>query len=299
MASDSVLIGVPSTVQAWRDRLTVHDTRAGAMAVLDTGTGTPVILLHGIPTHSYLWNDVAAVVSRGQRAIAPDLIGFGHSVGSDEADLSPNGQADAIEDVLAALDIEQFTLVGHDYGALVACELLRRHQGRVDALVLTNTSLRKDDWTGTSAFNPLALLKVPLVGEAALKAAHPAMLKQAFALYVSERDRLDAMTMEQYWFPFRNGLDQTLLRLARAPGLTEETVHAWKAALYDYQGPALVVWGANDPSFRPDRAHEIVQLLHHCRFELFINSNHFVPIDRPLALGRLISAFVEGKLEVL
>lgn len=254
-------------------------------------------MLHGIPTQAYLWRDVAAVVSLDRRVVAPDLLGFGFSDKSEGVDLSPGGQADALSDLLAHLGIETFALVGHDYGALVACELLRRDPDRVSHLVLTNTSLRVEDWTSASLLNPMAWLKLPVLGEAALAVAQPFMLKQAFGVYVAERDRLSDDTMALYWHPFEHGFDRTLLRLARESRLDGDTFHGWKAALDRFNRPALVVWGALDPSFRVDRGEEIVNLLPDCRFEVFKHSNHFIQEDRPQALGRLITSFVEGRYD--
>lgn len=284
-------------VDAWRERLTMVDTSAGALAVLDEGSGDPVVMLHGIPTHSYLWRDVAAIVAVSRRIIAPDLLGFGFSDNPEDADLSPMGQADVIDELLDGLGIESYALVGHDYGALVACELLARHPERVTRLVLTNTSLQRAGWTSTSPLNPLSWLKAPFIGEAAMTAAQPFMLKQAFSIYVAERERLTDETMALYWRPFDNGFDRTLLRLSRDNRLDDDAFHRWRAALYDYKRPGLVVWGALDPTFRQNQAHEIVNLMPDCRFEVFKHSNHFIQEDRPRALGRLVTAFVEGHYE--
>lgn len=283
-----------SVIDAWRARLTRVDTTTGALAVFDEGSGEPVVMLHGIPTHAYLWRDVARVVSVSQRVVAPDLLGFGFSDKPLDADLSPAGQADVVLEALERLGIESFALVGHDYGALVACELLAREPERVTRLVLTNTSLRRAAWTSGSLMNPLTWLKAPFVGEAAMAAAQPFMLKRALALYVSERERLTDDTMSLYWEPFRDGFDRTLLRLSRENRLDDELFHHWKSALYDFKRSALVVWGARDPTFRLNDAQEIVNLLPDCAFEVFQHSNHFIQEDRPLVLGRLVTAFVEG-----
>ncbi|CAN5566471.1 alpha/beta hydrolase [soil metagenome] len=281
-------------VDAWRERLTMVETSAGALAVLDEGSGEPVVMLHGIPTHSYLWRDVARIVTVSRRAIAPDLLGFGFSDKPEDADLSPMGQADAIDELLDGLGIESYALVGHDYGALVACELLARNPQRVSHLVVTNTSLQRTAWTSTSPLNPLSWLKAPFIGEAAMTVAQPFMLKQAFSVYVAERERLSDETMALYWSPFDSGFDRTLLRLPRNNRLDEDAFHRWKVALYEYKQPGFVVWGALDPTFRLNQAHEIVNLMPDCRFEVFKHSNHFIQEDRPQALGRLVAAFVEG-----
>src|ERR1700709_117143 len=49
------------------------------MAYHARGEGTPVLLLHGNPTSSYLWRDVIPELEGYGRLIAPDLIGMGDS----------------------------------------------------------------------------------------------------------------------------------------------------------------------------------------------------------------------------
>ena len=49
------------------------------LAYRRTGTGSPVLLLHGIPTSSRLWDAAGADLARELDVIAPDLVGFGES----------------------------------------------------------------------------------------------------------------------------------------------------------------------------------------------------------------------------
>ena len=50
-----------------------------AMAYVETGTGDPIVLLHGNPTSSYLWRNIIPHLASLGRCIAPDLIGMGDS----------------------------------------------------------------------------------------------------------------------------------------------------------------------------------------------------------------------------
>ena len=68
---------VPDAVARWQSQLSPVAIDGLRTFVLDTGMGDPVVFLHGIPTSSYLWRDVAQVVSHRWRVIAPDLLGFG------------------------------------------------------------------------------------------------------------------------------------------------------------------------------------------------------------------------------
>ena len=59
-----------------RQRVTVLDTE---MSYVDTGTGDPIVFLHGNPTSSYLWRNIIPYLSDQARCLAPDLVGMGQS----------------------------------------------------------------------------------------------------------------------------------------------------------------------------------------------------------------------------
>ncbi len=67
---------IPATDPHRRRVVPVLDS---AIAYVDTGTGDPVVFLHGNPTSSYLWRNVIPHVERVARCLAPDLIGMGES----------------------------------------------------------------------------------------------------------------------------------------------------------------------------------------------------------------------------
>lgn len=282
-------------VSRWRARLKTASTAGFRLTYLDEGLGDTVVFLHGIPTQAFVWRDVVAIVEREYRCVAPDLLGFGFSDRPASADLSPRGQAEMIEGLLSELGVASYAIVAHDYGALVAAELVARNQARVTGVVLSNTSLWREDWTG-SRLSPFALLRIPVVGEVAFAVARPFMLRQAFALYVEEDQRLTDDIMAVYWRPFTDGFSDVLLRLARDRRMTDSDFHDWRAALNAYIGPSLVVWGGKDPTFTTRRGQEISALMARSRFERFEHANHFVQEDRPEAFGRLIVAFLRGEL---
>ncbi|MEI2616927.1 MAG: alpha/beta fold hydrolase [Thermomicrobiales bacterium] len=282
-------------VADWQARLRPVVVDGIRTFVLDEGLGEPIVFLHGIPTSSFLWRDVARVVSRERRAIVPDLIGFGFADRPATVDLSPAGQATAMLRVLDELSIGRTALVGHDYGALVACEMLARAPDRVSDMIVTNTSVWIDDWH-SSPLSPLALINLPIAGRLATAAARPFMLREAFGRYVDDKERLTDDVIAVYWRPFTDGLWSVLRRMSHIDGLTSADFHRWREALYNFERPGLVAWGGNDRAFPSSRAVEIGKLLHDSRTDIFEHANHFIQEDRPEALGRLILAFLRGAL---
>lgn len=282
-----------AAVERWLEELTPVTVNGFRTMVLDHGFGDPVVFLHGIPTQAFLWRDVGRVVGRDYRVIAPDLLGFGFADKPAVADLSPSGQATFIGSVLDELGVAEFTLVAHDYGALVAAEIVARWPDRVQAIVLCNTSFWPQDWNG-APLNPMRLLRIPGVGEAAFRLAHPFMLKRAFAAYVSDTRRLTGDTMRVYWWPFAHGFGNVLLRLSRDNRFTRADLRRWRHALHAFDGLALVVWGERDPTFRASRGRSIASFIPNGRYVGLPDSNHFLQEDAPDELGRLIVEFLNG-----
>lgn len=275
----------------WRSRY--YSTGGARRRFLDAGSGPRALLcLHGIPSHHVIWREVIAALPPTIRAIAPDLTGFGCSEFPPDAGLSPDDQA---RDMLAMLDrlgVARFGVVAHDYGALVACALLDSAPGRVTCLALTNTSLLPGDWSG-SWLSPLQFVRLPGVGELAFRLARPFMLRWAYSIYVLERRKLDGPLMNELWAPFEHGFERTLLRLFRERGAGPDDFRRWRAALSRYDGPALIAWGARDPTFTAQRAVDIAGLLPQAEKAVLPGASHFVQIDRPRALAHLLGRLVE------
>lgn len=262
--------------------------------VMEQGSGSPVLFLHGIPTYSFLWRDVLADVSLAHRAIAPDLPGFGLSEKRRHWDYSVAAQADAIRSLLLQLEIDRVALVCHDFGALVGAELVARAPDVFTHLVILNTSLRPESWSG--GVSPLTLLRAPVVGELAMLFSREWMLKRAMQVYVSRGERLTVEVMRQYWWPFEHGFRQTLINISRGRVASRADFESWRSTLAQLTVPALVIWGASDPSFTLNDAHDIARLIPDARLEIFERANHFVPEDRPRATARLINALLAGTL---
>jgi len=109
------------------------------LAYVETGSGSPIVLIHGNPTSSYLWRDVIPPLVGSGRIIAPDLIGHGDSdklPASEGQDRYSFEVAYAyLEGLLAALGADQqITLVLHDWGSALGFHWSRLHPQQVRGL---------------------------------------------------------------------------------------------------------------------------------------------------------------------
>jgi len=108
-----------------------------SLAVSERGEGEPVLLLHGTALGFELWDEVVAELGDSVRSIALSRRGYGES-GAPEPYRATTvaEQAEDAAAVLAALDAAPAIVCGHELGALVALDLVRRHPARARAAVL-------------------------------------------------------------------------------------------------------------------------------------------------------------------
>ena len=113
----------------------------GTFSIRDRGNkdGFPVVMIHGWPESSYCWEGVTAFLDPNWRVIAPDLRGLGDSERTMDVKAYQKVElAKDIIDVLDAMNIKEFFLVGHDWGGIVAQELAFLVPDRVKKFVIMN-----------------------------------------------------------------------------------------------------------------------------------------------------------------
>ncbi|MGP3775773.1 alpha/beta fold hydrolase [Streptomyces sp. SDT5-1] len=119
-------------------------SRFGQLHYAECGAGEPVLLLHQTPRSWTEYLDVLPLVGAGYRAIAMDTVGYGAST-------KPTGPhtverfADGASDLIEALGLDRFHLVGHHTGGVIAVELAARFGGRVASMMLSGTPFVDDE----------------------------------------------------------------------------------------------------------------------------------------------------------
>ena len=122
-----------------------------------SGTGTPVVLLHGFPQTHLMWRHVAADLVADHTVICPDLRGYGSSDKPAETDATTYAKRTMAADIVVlarALGHERFALAGHDRGALVAFRAGLDHPETITHLACLDVLPTIDMWEvmhGTAA----------------------------------------------------------------------------------------------------------------------------------------------------
>jgi pimeloyl-ACP methyl ester carboxylesterase len=120
------------------------ETNGIRMHVAEAGSGIPVLLCHGFPESWYSWrHQLEALAKEGFRAIAPDMRGYGQTDKPDAIDQYTlfHLTGDMIG-LLDALKIEKASIIGHDWGAPVACHCALFRPDRFPALATLSVPFR-------------------------------------------------------------------------------------------------------------------------------------------------------------
>src|SRR5581483_6343170 len=104
------------------------------------GQGSLMLFLHGFPEFWYAWKEQLAEFGRDHLAVAPDLRGY--NLSDKPAEVEQYKVAHIVEDVRALASAlnggQPFTLVGHDWGGIVAWAFALAHPELLDRLIIVN-----------------------------------------------------------------------------------------------------------------------------------------------------------------
>lgn len=117
--------------------------------------GSPVVLLHGEPTWSYLYRTmIPPLVAAGHRVLAPDLIGFGRSdKPTRPADYTYQRHVDWVTSWLTSLDLHGIAVVVQDWGSLIGLRVAAENPDRFGKLFIANGFLPIADRPTPRAFS--------------------------------------------------------------------------------------------------------------------------------------------------
>jgi len=277
-------MGPREDLGAWNNAITMIDTSVGRMRIeLIEGAETPCLYIHGIPTNSYLWRNVAPLV--GRKSLLVDLIGYGSSDKPD-VDLSLSAQAKYVLEALDKLDVRNFYCVGHDIGGGV-CQILAVTTNRVEGMVLVD-SVGLDYWP----VPPIARLKDPRWDQFITKVDMRAGIKSALLQGVVKKERITDEVVEAYAKPFEDeGGKRAYLRAARALDYRDTAKIVDELARINT--PTLLAWGEQDVYLPLKQGERLAKTIRGAKFVVMHDVGHFSPEDDHELVASLIRGFLE------
>lgn len=255
------------------------------VAYSEAGVGEPVVLLHGIPTWSYLYHDVIPMLASHCRILAPDFLGHGYSDRRDCFDRSLVAQTAMVLRFLDHLGIEQATMVGHDTGGGVALIMGIEHPDRVKRLVLCNV-VAYDSWPIDDMIalgNPQWRDKPPKEVAEFVASGLPDGLHNS--------ERLTAEFREAIVAPYSDEEGKiSLIRNASALNTNHTTALVDRHKNID--APTLVLWGVHDPWQTIRDGERLAAEIPGARLKRLENASHWLQQDAPDAFAEEVLKFI-------
>ena len=264
-------------------------------AELVPGPGLPVVLMHGFPDSTHLYDRLVPYLAGRRPIVRFDFLGWGRSDKPAGYPYTATNQAGDLAAVVGALDERlgagPLVLVAHDASGPPAIDWALAHPGRVQTLVLLNTYYH---WTPALRRPPaIALYSTPVVRAAArdLVRRRPDLDRRLYTWQVGQfiqdpavRNRLVPQLYKQF-LPARPAfwrLNDDLLGavLARRRRIGD---------MRRFGPPVRVVFGARDRYLNPRVARNFAALFPHSELHLIDGAGHYVQVDQPRQVADLIA----------
>jgi pimeloyl-ACP methyl ester carboxylesterase len=281
----------PSTtdhvVEGIRIRLTTH---GGPGDGLDRSPA--VLLLHGFPTSSQLWRNVAPEMCAGTDddlcVLAPDLVQLGGSERTGcRIDLAT--QARLLLGLLDATGIDKVVVVGHGLGGAVAVHLAALDGRRVAGLALLDSPLHADAWPVPSVL-PMLIPGVRDICGRALPVV-PWLAELVLAKLVGRgSDAGGLRPLDRYVEELRRpGAARGLVHFATAvdPVAIEAAWHIVRASA----PPTLIMWGADDRVHSLAYGRRVAGEIPNAAWVPIAGAGHLLPEERPARVAEELVAF--------
>lgn len=273
---------------SFKKLLKEFESSDGKMTYIDEGEGQVILLMHGVPTSSWLYRKIIPqLLSNGYRVIAPDMLGYGGSDKPKGYDVyASEKMAKRTLALMESLEIDTWAQVFHDGGGLWTWEMLALNPEKVSHLFMLNTIVYED------GFKPPLRLEEGLVAGLFSR------------LYTSKAGQILSLNTT-----FKNGVnDKKIVSNAMLKGYKDPFLKDGHGAIYYFftqtskplknylplhkslNIPTTVIWGQNDVMLVWDKIAEKVKN----NFNItdsdihILDAKHFIQEERPAEITKII-----------
>lgn len=242
----------------------------------DVGTGSTLLLLHGIGGDADDWAFCLDALSQSYRVVALDLLGFGRS-DKPYINYSIAGFVEVLQRVLRTLQIDHVSLLGHSLGGWVAASFGLRFPAIVDKLVLVDAA---GLWGNTVAL-PIDL-----------QLSTRQHLRDVFEfLFYDKSLATDDLADLAYQQHLERGDGYTIHNLLQHLPDGREWLDRNIAEL---KTPTLIVWGEQDAMIPVETARHFHRLIANSQLQIIPHCGHLPALEKPAELLRSVLNFLDS-----
>ncbi len=240
-------------------------------------TAPALVLVHGFPLDSRVWDGVSELTSKRWRTIRPDLRGFGQSRDATDTPFSIQSLAEDLHAMLRQLQALPAVVAGLSMGGYVALAFARLFPEDVAGLALVDTRASADDEAGRRKRDESAALVeregvAPLVDQ-----MHPNLLAE-----VTKRDRPEVARR------LREIMLSCPAWAVRQASLAMRDRPDQRDLLPRLEMPAAVIVGEEDKITPPEVAREMASALSAATLTEIAGAGHLAPMEQPAAVAEAL-----------
>jgi len=281
-----------------KPRLVEEHEAAGKRIVVDDhhifvreeGEGEPVLLLHGVPSSSFLFRKMLPeLADHGLRAISFDFPGVGLSDKPKDIDYDWHSLADWVGHVVDALALPPVHLVLHDIAGPIGAEWAIKNPVKVRSITVTNTLLDVAHFTPPF---PMWTFRVPVMRHLAFSTmSTKAMLPLFRYSGVKNPDAVDEDVVASYIYLLKNnGGHHSFLEIMDGFDLSEKHRDWLRDGLLAIDKPMQLIWGEQEIAIPKSQLHYIKQVFP-LRADHRVDARHFLQEEQPAVISAHIAAF--------
>ena len=262
---------------------------------VDEGQGDVLLMVHGNPTWSFYWRNLIRALSPKYRIIAVDHIGCGLSDKPRNYPYRLAQHVDNLTQLVEQLDLQNVTLVAHDWGGAIGLGTALAQQQRFARFVMFNTAAfrsRRMPWR-------IRVCRTPLLGRWAVQGLN-AFARGALRMAVIQHQRMTPAVRAGLLAPYDTwGHRQAIYRFVADIPLSPR--HPSYATLLQIEErlpllethPWLFIWGMRDWCFTPHFLDHFVTLFPRAQVHRLADAGHYVVEDAPERIVPLLEQFLQ------
>jgi pimeloyl-ACP methyl ester carboxylesterase len=258
--------------------------------VREEGEGEPVLLLHGVPSSSFLYRKMLPeLAGHGLRAISFDFPGVGLSDKPKSINYDWHGLSKWVGRVVDALALPPVHLVLHDIAGPIGAEWAIQNPVKVRSITFTNTLMDVAHFTPPF---PMWTFRVPVLRHAVFSTMSARVMLPLFRRSgVLNPDAVDEEVVASYIYLLKNsGGHHSFLAIMEGFDLSERHRDYLREGLLAIDKPMQLIWGEQEIAI-PEAQLEYIKQVFPLRAEHMVDARHFLQEEHPAVIAVHIAAF--------
>ena len=269
------------------DRLRYH--------YLDEGSGENLLMLHGNPTWSFYYRNLILGLKGSYRCVVPDHMGMGKSDKPQDYPYTLSRHIDNLEKLADHLELDDITLVVHDWGGAIGMGFAVRHPERIRRLVIFNTAA----FLSSEISLGLSLCRIPGFGAIAIRGFNM-FARGAIRWACVKQERMTEEVRAGYLAPYDNFANRVAnLRFVQDIPMSPDSPsyyviqHIEENLKLFREHPVQIIWGAHDFVFNDHFLKRWQEIFPQAEVHRMEDAGHYVVEDAHERILPLLYEFLQ------